>query len=104
MTEPSEVISRLTKITAVFNYPDGKAAMKALQVGHEVILVREPSNPYDANAIQVWARSPDYPAVRLGPQLGYIPKEVAANLKDKTLLGAEKHHSAWDAIVIHYKE
>lgn len=44
---------------------DAQKLLDSLPTGEPLILKREPSNPYDHNAIQVWAR---------GQHVGYIPK------------------------------
>lgn len=49
----------------------------ALQTGTDVILVREPTNPYDPNAIEVWVGN---------RRVGYIPRsqnKVLAAFIDK---------------------
>jgi len=52
---------------------DGRQAVVAkLAVGEQIILRREPTNPYDANAIRVERQSCD--------QIGYIDRYKAASL------------------------
>ena len=55
---------------------DGRQAVVAkLKVGEKILLRREPSNPYDANAIRVERFS--------GQQIGYIDRFKAASLAPK---------------------
>jgi hypothetical protein len=49
--------------------------IKHVQVGDSLVLLREPDNRYDPNAVQVW--SAKEPAVA---QIGYLKKELAADL------------------------
>jgi hypothetical protein len=78
--------SFFTKIVGV-THPnkDGKSRQRLIakcRVGETLVLVREPDNPVDSNAIRV---------VRLnGEQLGYIPAHVAANGLAKDLDSGEQ--------------
>ena len=50
---------------AGFQYHAGKALWPRMQVGDALTLVREPDNPYDANAVRVeWQ----------GQKIGYVPR------------------------------
>lgn len=50
---------------AGFQYYDGKVLWDNMRVGDPLALVREPQNPYDANAVRVeWKGQP----------LGYVPR------------------------------
>jgi len=50
---------------AGFQYHAGKALWPQMQVGDALTLVREPDNPYDANAVRVeWQ----------GQKIGYVPR------------------------------
>jgi len=50
--------------------------------GHELSLIREPSNPADPNAIKVVARwSED--AHQQSAHIGYVPAEIAAKIQAK---------------------
>jgi single-stranded-DNA-specific exonuclease len=63
----------VTKIVGV-TYDNRQAVIGKLQVGEEVRLVRDPQNPFDANAIQV---------VNLnGQQCGFLSRDLAAKLAD----------------------
>jgi hypothetical protein len=56
--------------------PEAREAIKALPAHTELVLQREPTNPYDQFAIQV--RDPN------GDRLfGYVPKHIAAELAPK---------------------
>ncbi|MBI3939034.1 MAG: HIRAN domain-containing protein [Betaproteobacteria bacterium] len=50
---------------AGFRYYDGGQVWREMNVGDRLDLVREPDNPYDANAIRVEWR---------GHKLGYVPR------------------------------
>ena len=50
---------------AGFNYHEAPAVFPAMQVGDELVLWREPDNPYDANAVKVMWRD---------STLGYVPR------------------------------
>lgn len=83
--------------------PPALALVDALAVGTPLLLVAEPENAYDPNAIAVWLYAKDIPEgakvkleedlPRFGTDLdtvmaaeqhhlGYIPKEMAAQLKE----------------------
>jgi hypothetical protein len=56
---------------AGFQYHAGKAVWAQLKVGDALTLVREPDNPYDAQAVRVeWQ----------GQKLGYVPRRENADL------------------------
>ena len=48
------------------NYIKTEAVVAALQPGHAVMLVREPTNEHDPNAVAVWVD---------GRRVGYVPKK-----------------------------
>ena len=50
---------------AGFRYYDARQVWDTMQVGDTLELVREPANPYDANAVRVEWR---------GHKLGYVPR------------------------------
>ena len=56
---------------AGFQYHEAAAVWKELAVGDRLDLVREPTNPYDANAVRVEWR---------GRRLGYVPRAENAAL------------------------
>lgn len=68
-----------------FPNPDGSsrnAVAARLEVGHLLVMVREPHNPYDPNAVavyeaivNVWPTDIDW---KPDGQLGYVPKGLAA--------------------------
>jgi hypothetical protein len=60
----SEIAVQIS-LTAGLRYHEAKAVWDRMKVGDALILVREPGNPYDVNAVRVdWN----------GYQLGYIPR------------------------------
>ena len=60
----SEIAVQIS-LTAGLRYHEAKAVWDRMKVGDALILVREPGNPYDVNAVRVdWN----------GHQLGYIPR------------------------------
>lgn len=82
-------------------HPPAKALIKRLPTGTQLELVREPENPYDPNAIQVWVAPAVLPEDQRAefemelagwgktleefleaPQwmLGFVAKETAANI------------------------
>jgi hypothetical protein len=54
---------------AGFRHYEGPDAYAALHAGERLVLVREPDNPYDANAVRVEWR---------GRMLGYVPQRENA--------------------------
>lgn len=68
---------------AAFRHYEGPEALAALRAGERLALVREPDNPYDANAVRVEWR---------GRKLGYVPRRenaaVARHLDRGTALEA----------------
>jgi hypothetical protein len=100
----SESISGRTRfpIVGARHRPPAVALINALPVGAPLTVIAEPENQYDPNAIAVWLYTKDLPEAsrealkETGPQsgwpfdkimaqevfhLGYIPKELAAELK-----------------------
>ena len=67
----AHVITRVVGVT----FEGRQAVVAALEVGEKIILRREPSNPYDTNAIRVERFS--------GEQIGYIDRFKAASLASK---------------------
>ena len=64
---------------AGFIHYDGKGVWERMQAGDRLVLVREPSNPHDANAIRIaWQ----------GHMLGYVPRRENADLARQMDLGA----------------
>lgn len=53
---------------AGFAYYDGEMALEGLVPGERLMLQREPRNPYDRLAIEVYTRS--------GIKLGYVPRDI----------------------------
>lgn len=89
-------------IVGAFHRPPAQALIDVLAVGTPLFLMAEPTNAYDANAIQVYLESHNIPAeahpsleeaiARFGLDLdtvlsqdqwhlGYVPKEFAAQLR-----------------------
>lgn len=53
------------------NFVKAEEFIKTLAVGTEVVLVREPTNAFDPNAVAIWAE---------GRKVGYVPKKSNAIL------------------------
>jgi hypothetical protein len=64
---------------AGFQYYEGKALWEMMRVGDPLRLVREPQNPYDANAVRIEWR---------GEMLGYLPRRENADVARQMDLGA----------------
>ena len=85
---------------AGFQYHEGEALWEQLGVGNRLELVREPANPFDANAIRIdWN----------GHKLGYLPR--IQNLATARLLdegnrlearigGLERHSNPWARMAV----
>jgi hypothetical protein len=67
-----------------------EALVASLPNGEPLILKREPLNPYDCNAVQVWAR---------GTHVGYVPmkqnKPLAIAMDAAMLASPDKTDSQW---------
>lgn len=64
---------------AGFQYYEGKALWDEITTGQPLMLVREPGNPHDANAIRVeWK----------GRKLGYVPRRENSDLARQMDRGA----------------
>jgi hypothetical protein len=63
--------TRQTGLVGCKFYPGSFEAIKSMPYGTVVELRREPSNPYDANAISVWYND---------KQLGHLPRGMAVYL------------------------
>lgn len=64
---------------AGFLHYDGKGVWERMKKGDRLTLVREPSNPHDANAIRIeWQ----------GHMLGYVPRRENVDLARQIDLGA----------------
>ena len=98
-------------IVGAFYRPPAKALIEALAVGTPLMLLAEPENEFDKNAVAVWLKSSDIPEASkekleesLPPfgfdmekitaqdswHLGYIPKEMAAMLRSSGAVGTEE--------------
>jgi len=67
----------LRSVVAGYRYYEGEKVWRSLRVGDELTLVREPDNPYDHKAVEVYWK---------GHKLGYIPRvdnSVIAQLMDR---------------------
>ncbi|MDY7038269.1 MAG: HIRAN domain-containing protein [Thermodesulfobacteriota bacterium] len=67
-------ITMLKTLVAGFQYYQGKSIRRSLKTGQELKLKREPRNPYDEKAIEIYWKT---------KKLGYIPRvdnEVVTNL------------------------
>lgn len=84
-----------TKLAGVFSYPAGKQTLKNSLAGDKFIVQREPTNQYDPNAIAVKSSN--------GLTLGYVPKTIAADLKDKKITAIEKDSLTFDSIRVIYE-
>lgn len=95
-------------LVGMFHRPPALAITGALPIGTPLLLVAEPENPYDTNAVAVWLYSKDIPegnvAERLREtlpaygidletllsqevwQLGYIAKNFAKELREKEIV------------------
>ena len=62
-----------TRVVGV-TYENRQDVIASMEENEQVLLVREPENPFDLNAISVTRRN--------GQQIGYIPRELAASLAD----------------------
>ena len=63
---------------AGFRHHEAKALWNDMRVGDQLALVREPANPYDANAVRVeWQ----------GHKLGYVPRVQNADVARQLDLG-----------------
>ncbi len=60
-------------VAGVFAIPDRKKVLKEIREGQKIILVREPENEHDSNAIRVETFFPKH-------RIGYIPRKLAAIL------------------------
>lgn len=79
-------------------FRNAEAVVKALADGEPVTLIREPSNPFDTNAIQVWVD---------GKHVGYIPKKenhalaVSMDKDGKDITGKfARKNDEWPAVEI----
>lgn len=64
---------------AGFQYYDGKSLWEEIKVGDALMLVREPDNPHDTNAVRIdWN----------GRKLGYVPRRENAHLARQMDRGA----------------
>ena len=72
-----------TKIAGV-SFEGRQEIIKILKVGEILELRREPDNKFDRNAIQILREMGEWPATHITQyqQLGYINKELAADLAD----------------------
>lgn len=67
--EPASRIPRFTFRIVGGSYDNRQHELNRLAIGDEVLLIREPANPYDANAVAVMNRDQK--------QLGYLKREVS---------------------------
>jgi len=69
--EPAVLLLVQSSPLAGYRYHDAAAVWDQLRVGEPLALLREPDNPYDANAVHVeWQ----------GRRLGYVPRRENAAL------------------------
>ena len=97
-----------SKIAGIFKYPEAKPIMKNLPAGAELLAEREPTNAYDHNAIALYVEymtaqdsGPNTPSVGVKQKVkcGYLPKELAAQLKTTPIIKVEKGF-AFDTITV----
>lgn len=70
----------IIKVAGVtFPNSDGSSRQRIIEedveIGDEIVLEKEPDNKFDENAIKILTKN--------GKQLGYVPKDVAKDLKDE---------------------
>lgn len=73
----SKKLLLLDTVVAGFSYYDGERVWERLRAGDKLILKREPSNPYDEKAIEIYWRD---------KKLGYVPRvdnSVIAQMMDR---------------------
>lgn len=63
-----------TRVVGV-TYENRQDVIASMEENEDILLVREPENPFDLNAISVTRRN--------GRQIGYIPRELAACLAER---------------------
>lgn len=81
-TSAAEVVARIVvqrSSLAGLRYYDGAAVWDEMRAGDALVLVREPGNPHDANAIRIEWR---------GRVLGYVPRRENAHLARQMDFGA----------------
>ena len=89
---------------------EGTEIVTSLKPGQRYRLEREPSNPHDRNAVQIWVD--DYEYGRRKPQsyhIGYVPRKwsaaVSAALASNNLhVWAVKPDALWGSIAIHWED
>ncbi len=60
----------VTTINGLVYYDGTRRRIAGLRPGERLVLRREPTNPYDERAIEVWTRQ--------GYKLGYLPRRINA--------------------------
>jgi single-stranded-DNA-specific exonuclease len=73
-TQKTSTQSVQTHVVGV-TFEGRQAVVALLQPGEEVLLVRDPHNPYDSNAIKVVRQN--------GQQIGFLDRYLAARLSGK---------------------
>jgi len=71
-------------VGANFRPSEARALIKRLAIGDSLYLKREPGNPYDSNAVMVFAQDENEDRVHIG----YVPKDdnpVIAQMLDEEL-------------------
>lgn len=85
---------------AGFQYHDGEALWSQMRAGDALVLVREPDNPHDGNAVRVEWR---------GRMIGYLPRaenrSVAAEMDRGSRVEARiarltEHRNPWQRLLI----
>ena len=96
-TNAARIVVQLSPL-AGFQYHEGKSVWDQLRVGDALVLVREPGNQHDPNAVRVEWR---------GRLIGYVPRReneaVARQLDFGNRLGARivrltKHRDPWKRV------
>lgn len=97
------------KIAGIFAYPEAKEPLKHVPLGGKILFEREPLNPHDPNAIALYIEAPSTSGT-IGDtsiqtadirrfKIGYVPKERAAYLRDRKILGITRG-TEWNMVVI----
>lgn len=80
-TQPRPIYSKVRGVS--HENPDGsrrQALIKRCRAGQELVLVREPDNEHDENAVMVCTKGG---FLRRSRQLGYLSEDLAAQLADE---------------------
>lgn len=73
-TENDDKKDFITKVVGV-TFENRQETIRQVRAGQTILLIREPNNPYDSNAISVRLEN--------GEQLGYLKRELAYKLSSR---------------------